>query len=47
MFRSTTFTIIGILTFLLLCATIALQCMELDSYGDLDPMIQAVMGKGE
>ena len=45
MFRSTTFTIIGIVTLLLLCGTIGIQLMELDSYGDLQPLIQKITGK--
>lgn len=45
MFRSTTFTIIGILSLLLLGASIAIQIMELDSYGDLQPLIQKVLNK--
>ena len=47
MFRSTTFTIVGIVTFLLLCAAIGIQLMELDAYGDLQPLIQKVTGKQE
>ena len=45
MLRSPTFTIIGIVSFLLIAAAIAFQVMELDSYGDLQPLIQMVTGK--
>ena len=31
--------------FLLLCATIGIQLMELDAYGDLQPLIQKITGK--
>lgn len=45
MFKSTAFTIVGIVTLLLLCAAIGIQLMELDAYGDLQPLIQKVTGK--
>ncbi|MBQ9770435.1 MAG: hypothetical protein IJW23_01285 [Lentisphaeria bacterium] len=45
MLRSTAFTVIGIVSFLLIAAAITLQIMELDAYGDLQPLIQKVMGK--
>ena len=45
MLRSPTFTVIGFLSFLLIAAAIAFQVMELDAYGDLQPLIQKVMGK--
>ena len=45
MFRSKAFTIIGIISLLLIFAAIAIQLMELDYYGDLDPLIQQVFNK--
>lgn len=45
MFRSKTFTFIGILAFLLIAGAIALQIMELDSYEMVDPLINKVLGK--
>ena len=42
MFRSKAFTIIGIISLLLIFATITIQFMELDYYGDLDPLIQQI-----
>lgn len=45
MFKSTTFTIIGIVSLILLGISITIQLMELDSYGDLEPLIQKVIKK--
>jgi hypothetical protein len=45
MLRSPTFTIIGIVSFLLIAGAITLQLMELDAYGDLEPLIQKITGK--
>lgn len=42
MFRSKAFTIIGIVSFLLIAATITLQILELDSYGDWKPLIDSI-----
>ena len=45
MFRSKVFTVIGILSFLLIAASVALQIMELDAYEMVDPIINKIMGK--
>ncbi len=42
MLQSKTFTIIGIISFLLICAAIGLQILELDAYGEVDPIIEKV-----
>jgi hypothetical protein len=45
MFRSPAFTVIGIIAFLAIAATITFQILELDSYGMVEPIVNKVLGK--